>query len=70
MSKQPGHLILRIHEIWGEKSKVKIELPIEPKKVFKTNLLEEPEEEIELEEEKIKVDIGAYEILTLRVYPE
>lgn len=67
---EPGHLILRIYEIWGEKSKVKIELPVKPKRVFKTNLLEEPEEEIELEEEKIKVNIGAYEILTLRVYPE
>ncbi len=67
---EPGHLILRIYEIWGEKSEVRIELPIKPKRVFKTNLIEEPEEEIELDEGKIKVDIGAYEVLTLRVYPE
>ena len=67
---EPGHLILRIYEIGGDKSKVKIGLPMKPKRVFKTNLIEEPEEEIELDEEKIKIDIGAYEVLTLRVYPE
>jgi len=67
---EPGHFILRIYEIWGEKSKVKIELPMKPERVFKTNLIEEPEEEIALDEEKIEIDIGAYEILTLKIYPD
>lgn len=65
-----GHLILRVYEIWGQKSTVKIQLPIKVARVFKTNLIEEQKEEIELDKEnKIKVDIGAYEILTLRVHP-
>ena len=66
---EPECFILRVYEAWGEKSTVKIELPVKPKRVFKTNLLEEPEEEIKLGEKEMKIDIGAYEIITLRIYP-
>lgn len=68
---EPDSFILRVYEVWGQKSTVKIELPIKPKRVFKANLIEERKEEIELEEKnEIEIDIGAYEILTLRIYPE
>ena len=68
---EPNHFILRVCEIWGQKSTVKIQLPIKPARMFKANLIEEPEEEIKLNKEnKIKVDIGAHEILTLKFYLE
>ena len=67
---EPECFILRVYEVWGQRSTVKIELPIKPKRVFKTDLIEEKEKEIELDGgNKIMVDIGAHEILTLRIYP-
>jgi len=68
---EPECFILRVYEAWGQKSTVKIELPVKPKRVFKTDLIEKRKEEIELDGgNKIRVDIGAHEILTLRIYPE
>ncbi len=68
---EPECFILRVYEAWGQKSTVKIKLPVKPKRVFKADLIEERKEEIELDEEnEIKVDIGAYQILTLKIYPE
>ena len=68
---EPECFILRVYEVWGQKSTVKIELPIKPGRVFKTDLIEKGKEEIKLDEEnEIKVDIGAYQILTLKIYPE
>ena len=67
--KEPECFVLRVYEAWGQESTVNIQLPIKPKRVFKANLIEQKEEEIELKEEnKIKIDIGAYEILTLKIY--
>ncbi len=64
-------LILRLYEVWGKEGEVKIQLPIKCKKIFKTNLLEDPEEEIKLiSEDEVKVNIKAYEILTLRIQPK
>lgn len=69
--KEPECFILRAYEAWGQKSTVNIQLPIKPKRVFKADLIEERKEEIELNEEnEINVDIGAYEILTLKIYPD
>jgi alpha-mannosidase len=68
---KPECFILRVYEVWGQKSTVKIELPIKLGRVFKADLIEEKEKEIELDGgNKIRVDIGAHEILTLRIYPE
>ena len=67
--KEPECFILRVYEAWGQKSIVNIQLPIKPKRVFKADLIEARKEEIELDEEnEINVDIGAYEILTLKIY--
>lgn len=69
--KEPESFILRVYEVWGQKSTVKIELPIKIGRVFKTDLIEKRKEEIKLDEEnEIKVDIGACQILTLKIYPE
>ncbi|MQY59105.1 MAG: hypothetical protein GH144_05795, partial [Clostridia bacterium] len=68
---EPECFILRVYEAWGQKSTVKIQLPLKPKRVFKADLIEKRKEEIELDEEnEINVDIGAYQILTLKIYPE
>jgi alpha-mannosidase len=69
--KKPDHLILRVCEMWGQKSTVEIELPLTARRIFRTNLIEEDEKEIGFDRgNRIRVDIRAYEILTLRICPE
>ncbi len=57
--------VLRLYECENAKTKVTMTVPAGTTKAYVTNLLEEIEEELTLENGKIKFPVGPYEIVTI-----
>jgi len=60
-------VILRIYDSLGGTSKGVIETTLDVKKVWKTNILEDDEEEITIEKGKVKVQLRPFEVATFRL---
>jgi alpha-mannosidase len=60
-------VILRIYDSLGGTSKGTIETTLEVKKVWKTNILEDDEDEITIEEGKINITLRPFEVATFRL---
>jgi len=61
-------VILRFFESKGERTAAEINLFKEPRRVEITNLLEEPEKDIDFGGKKIKLKVGPFEIVSLKLY--
>jgi alpha-mannosidase len=60
-------VILRIYDSLGGTSKGTIETTLDVKKVFKTNILEDDEEEYKIEDGKVEVKLRPFEVATFRL---
>ncbi len=60
-------VILRIYESLGGKSKGMIETTLHVKKVWKTNALEDDEEELVIENGKVEIELRPFEVATFRL---
>jgi alpha-mannosidase len=60
-------VILRIYDSLGGSSKGTIETTLNVKKVWKTNLLEDNEEELTIEAGKIQIKLRPFEVATFRL---
>ncbi|KAL8243759.1 hypothetical protein R6Q59_010017 [Mikania micrantha] len=66
--KRPGKsVILRVYESLGGKSRGMIEGHSKIKKAWKTNVLEDDEEELEVQSGGIKIELRAFEVATYRL---
>ncbi|CAG8973705.1 hypothetical protein HYALB_00006976 [Hymenoscyphus albidus] len=67
-SKRKGKsVILRIYDSLGGTSKGRIETTLDVKKVWKTNILEDDEEELEIESGKVDITLRPFEVATFRL---
>lgn len=60
-------VILRIYDSLGGRSSGTIEATLNVKKVWKTNLLEDDEEEVEIVEGKVEITLRPFEVATFRL---
>lgn len=60
-------VILRIYDSLGGTSKGTIETSLDVKKVWKTNILEDDEEELKLEKGKVDITLRPFEVATFRL---
>jgi alpha-mannosidase len=60
-------VILRIYESLGGRSRGTIETTLDVKKVWKTNVLEDDGEEVEIEEGKVDIILKPFEVATFRL---
>lgn len=60
-------VILRLTEMEGKDTEVKITLPFEVKKVIKTNMIEEEMEEVDTNGKNIKLFLGHHAIETFKL---
>ncbi len=60
-------VILRIYESLGGKSKGTIETTLDVKKVWKTNALEDDEDELVIQKGKVEVELRPFEVATFRL---
>jgi len=60
-------VILRIYESLGGMSRGTIETTLDVKKVWKTNILEDDEDEITIKDGKIWIELRAFEVATFRL---
>jgi alpha-mannosidase len=60
-------VILRIYDSLGGRSKGTIETTLDVKKVWKTTILEDDEEEIEIENGKVNIVLRPFEVATFRL---
>ncbi|KAL2072506.1 hypothetical protein VTL71DRAFT_11849 [Oculimacula yallundae] len=60
-------VILRIYDSLGGTSKGTIETSLDVKKVWKTNILEDDEEEVKIEKSKIEITLRPFEVATFRL---
>jgi alpha-mannosidase len=60
-------VIVRIYDSLGGTSKGTIETSLDVKKVFKTNILEDDEDEIKIEKGKVDVTLRPFEVATFRL---
>lgn len=68
LSKRHGRsIILRIYESLGGKARGVIKTSLAIKKVCRTNILEDDEGEVELNEGKIAIQLRAFEVATYRL---
>ncbi|CZS94448.1 probable alpha-mannosidase [Rhynchosporium agropyri] len=68
LSKRKGRsVILRIYDSLGGTSKGTIETSLDVKKVWKTNILEDDEEESKIEKGKIEITLRPFEVATFRL---
>ncbi|CZT01541.1 probable alpha-mannosidase [Rhynchosporium graminicola] len=68
LSKRKGRsVILRIYDSLGGTSKGTIETSLDVKKVWKTNILEDDEEEFKIEKGKIEITLRPFEVATFRL---
>lgn len=67
-SKRKGKsVILRIYDSLGGTSKGTIETTLDVKKVWKTNILEDDEEELEIDDGKVNITLRPFEVATFRL---
>lgn len=68
LAKRKGRsIILRIYDSLGGKSKGCIETTLDCKRVWKTNVLEDDEEELKCEKGKIAITLRPFEVATFRL---
>jgi alpha-mannosidase len=60
-------VILRIYDSLGGRSKGTIETTLDVKRVWKTNILEDDEEELRMEKGKLDITLGPFEVATYRL---
>lgn len=60
-------VILRIYDSLGGTSKGVIETTLDVKKVWKTNILEDDEEELEIDSGKVNITLRPFEVATFRL---
>jgi len=60
-------VVLRIYDSLGGQSKGTIETSLEVKKVWKTNILEDDEEEVKIENGKVDITLRPFEVATFRL---
>ena len=60
-------IILRIYESLGGKARGTIKTSLKVKKVWKTNVLEDDEEELEISDGEVKIALRAFEVATYRL---
>jgi alpha-mannosidase len=63
-------VILRLHEPHGARGTATLRFASGVERAERVNLLEEPEGAVEVRDGEILVDVGPFEVLTLRVEPE
>jgi alpha-mannosidase len=63
-------VILRLYEPHGKRGSTALRFAFSAGSVKRANLLEEPEETVEVEKGKARLDVRPFEVLTLRVQPE
>jgi alpha-mannosidase len=63
-------VILRLYEPHGKRGSTALRFAFSAGSVKRANLLEEPEETVEVEKCKARLDVRPFEVLTLRVQPE
>lgn len=68
LAEEADSLIFRFFESKGKKCQAIISLPEEIEKVFVTDMLENKEKEIKIHNHQIKMNVGHFEIVTLRMY--
>lgn len=62
-----GNLIIRLVEMEGRDKEIQLTLPIEVKKVIRTNLIEEEQEELPISGETFKLQLGHHAIETFKL---
>ena len=68
LSKRTGRsIILRIYESLGGKARGTIKSSLAVKKVWRTNLLEDDEGEVEIKNGEIAIELRAFEVATYRL---
>ena len=68
LSKRMGRsIILRIYESLGGKARGTIKSSLAVKKVWRTNLLEDDEGEVEIKNGEIAIELRAFEVATYRL---
>lgn len=68
LAKRKGQsVILRIYESLGGKARGSIKTSLKAKKVWKTNLLEDDGDELEIEDGEVKIELRAFEVATYRL---
>lgn len=68
LSKRKGKsIILRVYESLGGKARGTIKTSLAVKKVCRTNLLEDDEEELEIMRGEIAIELRAFEVATYRL---
>lgn len=60
-------IILRIYESLGGKARGTIKTSLKVKKVWKTNVLEDDEESLEIVDERVGIELRAFEVATFRL---
>ena len=60
-------IILRIYESLGGRARGTIKTTLGVKKVWKTNLLEDDEEVIDIKDGKVRIELRAFEVATFRL---
>jgi len=68
LAKRKGRsIILRIYESLGGKARGIIKTSLEVKRVWKTNLLEDDGDELEIRDGEVKIELRAFEVATFRL---
>lgn len=68
LAKRKGRsIILRIYESLGGKARGTIKTSLEVKRVWKTNLLEDDGDELEIRDGEVKIELRAFEVATFRL---
>ena len=63
-----NNLIIRLTEMAGVDSKVRVTFPFEVKRVIRTNLLEQEQEDLELSGQTVELHIGHHAIETFKLF--
>jgi alpha-mannosidase len=67
--RESGALVIRLYEAWGQRGPVTVQLPWEPARVARADLLEGELGELPFEDRAVTFDISPFEIVTLVVNP-
>jgi alpha-mannosidase len=67
LAEEGGGVILRLYEPHGARGECTLRFAHRPESVERTNLLEEPEEPLEVREGAVRLAVRPFEVVTLRV---
>jgi alpha-mannosidase len=65
-----GGVILRLYEPHGARGPATLRFSFHLRRAERVNLLDEPEGTVEVRGDEVQLDVGPFEVLTLRVEPE